>query len=348
MRGLCKCDTSCKIVCWFVIRFFIQAASVFLLWYVLLAPFLKNALQVGILFSGHIIGIIITALTLWLVEDLFTPRRQIYARWGLLEPQPVYTIRYMRIFAIIFFCIAALAAVLKIHLTSIEGQEWRYWSAIGFLASAAVASLGWLVTNSQTQQINRIAETENALRDMLQDRDVIQIKRHTTVIYDYFTTESERKTSTSVPADKLNKKYCKIVHTSLMHKNINCDIEIYLNYNRKCKILVYEYLNVMERVAVGIRFGRLDFNYTYATLNKIVLATYDKWALLLKEESDAKSATYRGKNCESANNETYEHFIWLAHRFRKRYVRKCQDETEKDTQNTLLGKMILDIKKPKG
>ncbi|KCZ61582.1 hypothetical protein L53_14610 [Hyphomonas sp. L-53-1-40] len=310
----------------FAARSVMQALLVCGVWYLVFKPNLSSFFQTTITPLGHINGLLATGAMLWIVEDLFYSRSKVYARYGLLEPPLRHSMRFLRLIVLVASCIISLAIVLKMHLSLGPREEsWRFWSSIGLVASASVAALGWLVTNFQNQTAHRIAETEGALRDMLLDPHVLLIRRQATLVNSYWT--ENRGFEKPIHPSLLEMNFLKMVATENSQLPVR-DITDRIKFDRRSIEIIWEYLNIMERLAIGVRSGRLDFRYTYDAVVDIVRGTMTKWGKVIEDEVNAKGAHHRGKECNVPDDgkTNFENFIWLAYQFERAYCHKTKDK----------------------
>lgn len=316
-----------------------QIVVIIAVWFLPVSHYLRDWFDVSISPLGHFNGIAVTTIVLWILEDSFTRRRAMYGRYGFLEPRPIYALRHIRIAIAILLSLAALASALRVHMYPFEGEDWRFWSTIGILSSAGIAAAGWITTNLQSQLTTRIAETENALRDMFQDHDMIQIKKYTSVIYNYWRDDAGLDCAISV--DKLEMSYANLLRRKYSTDLVISDVDLRVNHDRSCRDFIGEYLNVLDRIALGIRTGRLDFVYSYEALVNVVIRTYEKWARVLEDESSPQTVEFAGIRCQSSSEKTFENFIWLAWHFRRRLAREQSESTR-----TAVEGMIRDLRMP--
>jgi len=306
----------------FLVRAVLQVFVVAAVWFALLAPLLHSVFSVGIEPVGHVNGLIVVALLLWLFEDVISTRPRIYARYGLREPVMRHSVRFLRTICLLALTIVAWADLLRAELLNGNENDWRFWVSIGVLISTSVAALGWMLTSHRSQQEETLAQTEAALRDYLQDSQYITLRR----ILGLLHKAALRAGATSkgaVRMDFLEKPIAEILKGELKALSTDADLVSQLQYQRPAIIWVYETLNFFGRIAHGVRRGRLDFDYTYDAMFDLFEGIYTKWRFVLEAElpglpGTGKADGKRGDHRSFDGVYVYEHLWWLIYNTRKR------------------------------
>lgn len=309
----------------FVARFLVQAGLVSALWFFPLRLCLKDIFLIDFEIWGHVNGLTVTALILWLVEDAIWRRHQVYARWGFREPVMRPVLRYLRTFLAIGLLVLGWAGAIHAHLHTGTADDWRYWASLGVLVSTSVAALGWMLSSYRSQQAASIVDTEAVIRDILQDAYNVKVKRLSMMIYDTLLPWQKRHSNAfadrALPLEmldlSLDEFYRKLGHPGTN----NLDIDTLILHHGPCSRVIYEYLNTLERIALGVRSGRLDFSYTYEALFEVIEGGYARWRLVLEAEFKDHVVDVPGQKYRSATEKcVYENFYWLALKvFEKRY-----------------------------
>ena len=254
---------------------------------------------------GHVLGLAASALAIWYLHDMCEPRETIYRRFGYPEAVLKPIRRHLRLIAMVGLALIGAGAVL-VELLGLDDAARLDSAAAGpvaLMVAAALATMGWIVTNYQNQKAMRISNSLQANRDVFHENRYATRRLQIAEAVAALRRKNPSRLSPerdAIPLDLMSAPF-----GSLLNAEDACDPK-----ERKTPFLhiVTEWLNLLEQVAFGVRSGQIDYVTVEQTMRSTYLRSYAVFEEYIAESAGAETDSGREYR---ASEKAYEHFLWF-------------------------------------
>lgn len=263
---------------------------------------------------GWINFVVFYALSASTIVGAALGRRRCYEVFGQQEPVPIPSIGLWRRILLLTSSFAALIGVLVAHAPNGAIMQLPSGvSGLAILASAYIASFGWMYTTFHNERAERTANTLATIRDL---------------------TYAARPAETHDALVQLLGSYRSshgIPRTAVLPcEALETPVDELLSTDRASAIpartfgeIVDDALNILDQAALGVREGQLDFSTVDLTLRSryvrqaYVFADYIAAQTRVEHlvEGKVHSEMQGTRPRRRARDRTWEHFLWLTAKF---------------------------------